>query len=114
MFGIGLPEMILIIGVALLVVGPEKLPGLAKTLARQMVELKRAANSLKDSLNEEDRPPTNHDDVLPQVVELTAQSPQALPGDQWVHEQTQDPIEIPHQRMPSDLEFSAINVGPVG
>jgi len=54
MFGIGLPELILILAVALIVVGPDKLPDLAKTLARQVVELKRAANALKDSLNEDD------------------------------------------------------------
>ena len=54
MFGIGLPELILIMVVALIVVGPDRLPDLAKTLARQAVELKRAANALKDSFNEED------------------------------------------------------------
>jgi sec-independent protein translocase protein TatB len=35
------------------VVGPDKLPGLAKTVAKQILELKKAANSLKDSLDEE-------------------------------------------------------------
>lgn len=53
MFGIGLPELIVIMAVALIVVGPDKLPDLAKTLAKQFVELKRAANSFKDSLQEE-------------------------------------------------------------
>lgn len=53
MFGIGLPELILIMGLALIVVGPDKLPGLAKTVAKQILELKKAANSLKDSLDEE-------------------------------------------------------------
>jgi sec-independent protein translocase protein TatB len=53
MFGIGLPELIVIMAVALIVVGPEKLPGLAKTLAKQFIELKRAANSFKDSIQEE-------------------------------------------------------------
>ena len=56
MFGIGLPELILIMAVALIVVGPEKLPDLAKGLARQLVELKKAANVLKESLHEEDEP----------------------------------------------------------
>ncbi len=61
MFGIGLPELILIMAVALIVVGPDKLPDLAKTLARQMVDLKRAANSLKDSLSEEELKPWEKD-----------------------------------------------------
>ena len=38
---------------ALIVVGPDKLPGLAKTVAKQILELKKAANSLKDSLQDE-------------------------------------------------------------
>lgn len=56
MFGIGLPELILIMAVALIVVGPEKLPDLARGLAKQLLELKKAANVLKDSLNEDDQP----------------------------------------------------------
>lgn len=54
MFGIGLPELILIMAIALIVVGPEKLPDLAKSLGRGIAELKKAASSLKDSLNEEE------------------------------------------------------------
>ena len=54
MFGIGFPELILIMAVALIVVGPDKLPELAKSLGKGIVELKKAASSLKDSLNEED------------------------------------------------------------
>jgi len=53
MFGIGLPEFILIMAVALIVVGPEKLPELAKTVAKQVLELKKAANALKESFQEE-------------------------------------------------------------
>ncbi|NOR09988.1 MAG: twin-arginine translocase subunit TatB, partial [Desulfovibrionaceae bacterium] len=41
MFGIGLPELILIMGLALIVVGPDKLPGLAKSIAKQILELKK-------------------------------------------------------------------------
>lgn len=53
MFGIGLPELILIMALALIVVGPDKLPDLAKSIAKQILELKKTANSLKDSLQEE-------------------------------------------------------------
>ena len=53
MFGIGLPELILIMALALIVVGPDKLPDLAKSIAKQILELKKTANSLKESLQEE-------------------------------------------------------------
>ena len=54
MFGIGLPELILIMAVALIVVGPKKLPELAKALGKGIVELKKATSSLKETLTEED------------------------------------------------------------
>ena len=66
MFGIGLPELILIMAVALIVVGPEKLPDLAKGLARQLVELKKAANVLKESLNEDEAGKKPWDADLPE------------------------------------------------
>lgn len=53
MFGIGLPEMIVILAVALVVVGPDKLPELARSLAKGVVELKRTMHQLKNSLTEE-------------------------------------------------------------
>jgi len=53
MFGIGLPELILILALALIVVGPEKLPDLAKTFAKQLLDLKKTANALQNSLQEE-------------------------------------------------------------
>ena len=53
MFGIGLPEMIVILAVALIVVGPDKLPELARSLARGMQELKKTVDEVKTSLQEE-------------------------------------------------------------
>jgi sec-independent protein translocase protein TatB len=53
MFGIGLPELLLILAVALVVVGPDKLPELAKSLGKGIFELKKAASSLKESFAEE-------------------------------------------------------------
>jgi TatA/E family protein of Tat protein translocase len=48
MFGIGMPELILILGVALIVLGPKKLPELAKTLGKGLAEFRRATEELKD------------------------------------------------------------------
>ena len=50
MFGIGMPEMILILAIALIVIGPKKLPDLAKSLGRAMREFKKATNEFKDTM----------------------------------------------------------------
>lgn len=50
MFGIGMPELILILVIALIVIGPKKLPDLAKSLGRAMREFKKATSELKESM----------------------------------------------------------------
>ena len=51
MFGLGMPEILLILAIALIVIGPQKLPELAKTLGRAMGEFKRSAQDLKKSID---------------------------------------------------------------
>ncbi len=53
MFGIGMPELLVILAVALIVIGPKKLPELAKSLGKAMGEFKRATNDLKQSIEKE-------------------------------------------------------------
>ena len=50
MFGIGMPELLLIMAIALIVIGPKKLPDLARSLGRAMGEFKKATGELKKSM----------------------------------------------------------------
>lgn len=51
MFGISMPEMLLILAVALIVIGPKKLPDLARSLGRALGEFKKATSDFKGALD---------------------------------------------------------------
>jgi sec-independent protein translocase protein TatB len=84
MFGIGLPEMLLIMALALIVIGPEKLPDLARSLAKGLLDLKKTAESLKTSMAEEGNVLA---EIKPQLEEAAKSlkdellDPQALPSE---------------------------------
>jgi len=56
MFGIGLSEFIVIVIVALIAIGPDKLPQLARTLGKAFSEFKRAGEEVKKSFREPEKP----------------------------------------------------------
>jgi sec-independent protein translocase protein TatA len=54
MFGsIGMPELIIILVIALIIFGPRKLPELGKSLGRSLNEFKRASQDLQNTLEQE-------------------------------------------------------------
>jgi len=101
MFGIGMTEMIVIAALALVILGPKKLPDLARSLGRGFAEFKRATNELKSTIDmeikaederynrereakEEKKVPDNADEALSRLeveepaVTTTTETPSAI------------------------------------
>jgi TatA/E family protein of Tat protein translocase len=51
MFGIGIPELIVILIVALLLIGPKKLPSFARSLGRGLAEFRKATDEIKEQID---------------------------------------------------------------
>jgi len=83
MFGIGMPELLLILGLALIVLGPKKLPELARALGKGLAEFRRATDELKDEFRNMEREIDDASAVgnlkNDQVAQPTAESPAAKP-----------------------------------
>lgn len=56
MFGLGTAELLIILFIALVVLGPKELPKVARTLGRGIRELQRAKDDLKKNIEFEDDP----------------------------------------------------------
>ncbi len=55
MFDIGFPEMLVILAIALIVFGPQKLPELGKTLGKAIREFKKNTEEMKEGLKKEEK-----------------------------------------------------------
>jgi TatA/E family protein of Tat protein translocase len=77
MFGpIGMPELIIILVIALIIFGPRKLPELGRSLGRSINEFKKASNELRSTLEEEIRVEEQKDRV---TAAASATPPAATP-----------------------------------
>ncbi len=53
MFNMGITEMLIIGAIALIVIGPSKLPGVARAIGKGLAEFRRATNEFKNSVSTE-------------------------------------------------------------
>ena len=83
MFGIGAPELVLILIVGLIVFGPGKLPEMGRTLGKGLREFRKASNALTTAINTPDpppAPPAQNTAAQPQPAAAPATAQQSAPA----------------------------------
>jgi len=105
MFGIGMPEMLLILAIALIVIGPKKLPDLAKSIGRAFGEFRRATTELKESIDLED----DLQDVSRSLDDLDDDLRKAVEGTADLEDKNHDLETLPAE---SDEKQTAADQGP--
>ena len=79
MFGIGVPELILILVVGLIVFGPGKLPEMGRSLGKGIREFRKASNALTAAINAPEPPPAPAQPAAQSAPAAQAEAPAAAP-----------------------------------
>ena len=114
MFNIGTPELILILVVALIILGPSRLPELARSLGRSLREFQKAADDVKESLTRDIREEHDKNDILgPGIETAPPVEPPAEPGAEPTSEPAAEPTAEPDPA-PADARAPSAETQPRG
>jgi sec-independent protein translocase protein TatB len=107
MFGIGMPELILILAVALIVIGPKKLPDMARSLGRALGEFKKATRELKETIDIEGSVSNNKpgSDDVKKTDSAAPPDPAPLPAPQPPSPDQEKTDDQPGKKTPIDPEM---------
>lgn len=83
MFGFSLTEILLILAVALVVLGPEKIPDVARMLGKGIREVRKASNMMRDALMIDDPGPSTRPKPQPRASQPAMEEEQ-----DWVPDPT--------------------------
>ena len=86
---VGMPELVIILVIALIIFGPRKLPELGRSLGKSIGEFRKASNELKSTLEEEIRV----EEQKEQRVKLEAEQASAVAGASTIPESPFNPAD---------------------
>lgn len=95
MFGIGVPELILILIVGLVVFGPGKLPEIARSVGKGVREFKKATNAFSQAINAPMETPVQQQSTQP-VQQQPVQTQTAPPSHQSMEVSAQQAATTPN------------------